>query len=101
MDVTQLIKDNKARFNFNSQKILLKEKYHAKLVFADQGGLWKCTPEFLSLLSSNIPNNTVICDLYDNPINVNKESLSLRAFEIYHTVMNEWHDEFKTLENNR
>lgn len=101
MDVNQLIKDSKARFNHTSQKILLKEKYNAKLVFADQGGLWKATPEFLSFLSSDIPNKTVICDLYDNPIEVDKELLSQKAFSTYSTVMYDWFQEIKLLENNR
>jgi len=52
MNTDELIKESKAKFDHNLAKHYLKEKYQSKLIFADQGGLWKATPDFLSFLSS-------------------------------------------------
>ena len=41
MDTKTLITEAKARFAHNSAKDYLKEKYDAKLLVAEQGGLWK------------------------------------------------------------
>lgn len=101
MDTKQLIKDSSARFNIISQKSQLKEKYNSKLIFADQGGLWKATPEFLSFLKGPTVNNLVILDLYENPIKVDKDLLTTKAYQLYTEVMNEWYTEYSKLQNNR
>lgn len=101
MNVESLIKESKAKFDHNLAKHYLKEKYTAKLIFTDQGGLWKATPEFLSFLSSPELIETIILDLYDNPIKVNKEKLKLLAHKVYNDVMSEWHDEWSALSKHR
>lgn len=101
MNTDELIKESKAKFDHNLAKHYLKEKYQSKLIFADQGGLWKATPEFLSFLATPTLNETVILDLYDNPIKVDKELLSIKAHSTYNDVMNEWHDEWSKLRKNR
>jgi hypothetical protein len=101
MNIDNLITESKAKFDHNLAKHYLKEKYTAKLIFADQGGLWQATPEFLSFLSTSILNETVILDLYDNPIKVSKDQLSLTAYQIYHSVMIEWYEEWSSLQNKR
>lgn len=101
MNIDNLITESKAKFDHNLAKHYLKEKYTAKLIFADQGGLWQATPEFLSFLSTSILDETVVLDLYDNPIKVNKDQLSVIAYEIYNSVMTEWHEEWFSLQSKR
>lgn len=101
MNTDDLIKETKAKFAHNLAKHYLKEKYQSKLIFADQGGLWKATPEFLSFLSASTSNNIVILDLYDNPIKVDKELLTMAAYKTYNDVMNEWHEEWSKLSRQR
>lgn len=101
MDTTQLVKDIKARFNINYQKEQLREKYTAKLIFADQGGLWKATPELIGFLSSNNKQHIVILDTYENPIKVDVNQLQLKLRETYSMVMEQWHAEYSALEKNR
>lgn len=101
MDTNELVKDVKARFNINFQKQQLKEKYNARLIIADQGGLWKATPEIISFLSSISLDEIVILDSYDNPVKVNRQQLLKVVNDTYNSVMIEWHNEFKKLENNR
>lgn len=101
MDTKLLIAEAKARFNHNAAKAYLKDKYESKLVLADQGGLWKITPEFLTFISSPGSNKVVMLDSYGNPIKVNKSQLLDKATVIYNEVMEAWHLEWKELESKR
>jgi hypothetical protein len=101
MDTKQLITDAKARFKHNSAKAYLKDKYESKLIVADQGGLWKATPELIAFLSISDRTNTVILDTYQNPVQVEIRKLEVKLRETYNTVMEQWHTEWKELEKNR
>ena len=101
MDTKTLIEEAKARFNHNSAKDYLKEKYSSKLVIADQGGLWKVNLETITFLS-NYPNQrVVVIDSFENPVEVDRKKLLDRLVETYDAVMKEWHQEWKTLESKR
>ncbi len=52
MDTKTLITEAKARFAHNSAKDYLKEKYNAKLLVAEQGGLWRADKETISFLTA-------------------------------------------------
>ena len=52
MDTKTLISEAKARFNHNSAKAYLKEKYEAKLLVAEQGGLWKADQQTITFLAT-------------------------------------------------
>ena len=101
MDTKQLIIESKARFKHNSAKAYLKDKYESKLIVADQGGLWKATPDLIAFLSISDRTNTVILDTYENPVNVEIRKLEVKLRETYNTVMEQWHTEWTELENNR
>ena len=62
MDPNQLTQEIKDRFDHATQKKLLKEKYHSKLTFAAQGGMWRAGPELLVLLKSQPEEEIVIGD---------------------------------------
>lgn len=102
MDVKILIKNAKARFNHNSSKAYLKDKYEAKLIVANQGGLWKVTPELLTFLDSSESEDIILVDSYGSPVMVqNRLELLQKARDTYHEVMVQWSSELKELENNR
>lgn len=101
MDTAQLVKDVKARFNINYQKQQLHEKYNAKLIFADQGGLWTANTILLSQLNSFTSDTIVMLDNYENPIKINRLSLYQKAQSLYIETMTEWYDEYEKLKNNR
>lgn len=101
MDTAQLVKDVKARFNINYQKQQLHEKYNAKLIFADQGGLWTANTILLSQLNSFTSDTIVMLDNYENPIKINRLSLYHKAQSLYIEIMAEWYDEYEKLKNNR
>ena len=101
MDTKTLISEAKARFNHNSAKAQLKDKYDGKFIIAEQGGLWKASPEIISFLSSIDDNFVVLVDNFHNPVQVNRENLLNVLKDTYQKVMLEWHKEWKELETKR
>ena len=104
MDTKTLIADAKARFNHNSAKAYLKEKYEAKLLIAEQGGLWRAdqqTIAFLSVMVNDYDDKVVLMDTFDNPVLIERSELLPKLKEVYRSVMSEWYDEWKELESKR
>ena len=101
MDTKQLITEAKARFNHNSAKVYLKDKYEIKLSIANQGGLWVANIELLSFLTSSTQDQIVVLDMYSNPIKVNRIELLTKLEKTYHSVMDQWHSEWASLEKKR
>jgi len=102
MDTKTLLADAKARFNHNSAKAYLAEKYNAKLIVAEQNGLWKADAQTISMLSSLSDNDSVVLiDTFDNPVKVNRIELLDRLKQVYNTTMEQWHNEWRELESKR
>ena len=101
MDTTSLISEAKARFNHNSAKSYLKDKYDSKLIVADQGGLWKADTQTINFLSTMDDNFIVLVDTFSNPVQVNRDNLLTLLKETYNKVMLEWYKEWKELESKR
>lgn len=104
MDTKTLIADAKARFAHNSAKDYLKEKYNAKLLVAEQGGLWRADKEtitFLTVMINDYDDRVILIDTFDNPVLVDRSELLSKLKSVYHTVMIEWYNEWKELESKR
>ena len=101
MDTKQLITEAKARFNHNSAKIYLKDKYESKLSIADQGGLWVASIELISFLTTSTHDRIVVLDMYGNPIKVKRIELLTKLEKTYHYVMDQWNIEWESLEKKR
>lgn len=101
MDTKTLIAEAKARFAHNSAKDYLKEKYNAKLIVAEQGGLWRADQQTITFLASFLNKEVVLIDTFDNPVKVNRQELIDKLCETYKAVMDEWHAEWKELESKR
>ena len=101
MDTKTLISEAKARFNHNSAKAQLKDKYDGKFIIAEQGGLWKATPEIIAFLNSIDDNFVILIDNFNNPVQVNREQLLTVVKETYQRVMLDWYKEWKEIETVR
>ena len=101
MDTKTLITEAKARFNHNSAKAQLKDKYDGKFIIAEQGGLWKATPELIATLNAFDDNFIIMIDNFDNPVQVNREQLLSVLKDTYNKIMLEWYKEYKELETKR
>lgn len=101
MDTKTLISEAKARFNHNSAKAQLKDKYDSKLIVADQGGLWKATPELIGFLASEIDEHVILIDTFENPVFVNRLALHAVLDKTYRDTMTLWYSEWIELESKR
>jgi hypothetical protein len=101
MDTKTLIAEAKARFNHNSAKAQLKDKYDGKFIIADQGGLWKATPELIAFLNAVDDNFVVLIDNFDNPVQVKREDLLKVLKDTYQKTMLDWYKEWKEIESKR
>jgi len=90
MDTEDLIAHARSRFNHESAKRLLREKYQARMLFAHAGGMWRAGPELAVLLATVPPGSVVILDLYENPIQVNSEQLRDLVMQRWQEQMNAW-----------
>lgn len=101
MDTKTLITEAKARFNHNAAKSLLKDKYESKLVVAEQGGLWKATPELITFLATSTDEVVILIDNFDNPVLVNRIQLHDVLHKTYNDTMTLWYKEWVELESKR
>lgn len=102
MDTKTLISEAKARFNHNSAKDYLREKYNAKLLVAEQGGLWRADQQTISFLKGwQTSDEVVLIDTFNNPVKVDRTKLLIVLQDTYLEVMNAWYDEWKELESKR
>jgi len=101
MDTNELISHSRARFDHHQARIVLREKYQAKMTFAYSGGMWRADPELLVLLATVPPGDAVILDLYETPIRVNLEELRGLAMQRWQEQMNAWLVEHEELHKNR
>ena len=101
MDTKTLLSEAKARFNHNSAKAQLKDKYDGKFIVAEQGGLWKATPELITFLAAIDDNFVILIDNFDNPVQVKRDQLLIVLKSTYQKVMLDWYIEWKEIENKR
>jgi hypothetical protein len=101
MDTKTLITEAKARFNHNSAKAYLKDKYESKLIVAEQNGLWTANPITINFLTSSVEDEIILIDNFNNPVKINRQSLLDKLNSVYKTTMEEWHTEWVELEKKR
>ena len=101
MDTQGLISHARSRFNHESARRLLKEKYEAQMLFAHAGGMWRAGPELLVLLATVPPGDAVVLDLYETPVQVRPEELRGLAMMRWQEQMNAWLVEHEQLNKKR
>ena len=101
MSTENLLAHARARFDHESAKRVLKEKYQAKLIFAYNGGMFRTTPELLAFVQSWPIEELYLKDLYDNPVEVDKQVFLVKLQQHYHEQMNAWLVEFEQLSKQR
>ena len=101
MDTKKLIAEAKARFNHNSTKAYLKDKYDSKFIVAVQNGLWRANLETINFLTATTDAEVIIIDNFNNPVKVIRKELLDKLSTVYKTTMEEWYTEWVELEKNR
>jgi hypothetical protein len=101
MDTEALIAHSRARFDHQTARRLLKEKYEARMLFAYAGGMWRAGPELLTVLTVCPDESAVLMDLYENPVRVDVRELELAAQQRWQEQMNSWLAEHEELSKKR
>ena len=100
MDTNQLVAHARARFEHESARRILREKYQAKFTFAHAGGMWQAGPELLTLLKL-CSGTVVVLDLYENPVRIQAEELYELALQRWQECLNAWLIEYEQLTQQR
>lgn len=101
MDTNDLIAHARARFDHESARRVLREKYQARMVFAHQGGMWRAGPELQTTLLTCPESTAVILDLYNNPVQIDTKELYAMSQQRWQEQMNAWLIEFNEISQQR
>jgi hypothetical protein len=102
MDTNDIITQSRARFDHESARRILKEKYEARMIFAHAGGMWRAGPELHAMIfTCGRIGQIVLPDLYENPIRVDSTELMKMSQERWNEQMNAWEVEYNQLSKKR
>ncbi len=90
MDTNALVAHARARFDHETAKRILKEKYEARMLFAYRGGMFRAGPELQTTLLTCPDVTAVILDLYENPVQVDTKELYAQSQQRWQEQMNAW-----------
>lgn len=98
MNTNDLVAHSRAKFDLQTKKRLLREKYEAKMLFAYRAGMWRAGPELQTTLLTCPGLEAVLLDLYQTPIKVDTKELYAMSQQRWQEQMNAWlveHEELK------
>ena len=101
MDKDALIAHVRSRFDHESQKRILREKYQARMLFAHAGGMWQAGPELQTTLLTCPESEAVILDLYQTPVRVDTQELLALSQQRWQEQMTAWLAEWEQLRTRR
>ena len=87
--------------DYQTNKRILREKVQTDLHLAHNGGLFKITPELFSFVSVWPTEFLYLEDVYQNPIEIDKQVFLAQAGQCYYKAMNRWHEEHEQLKQIR
>lgn len=96
MDTNALVAHARARFDHETAKRILKEKYQARMLFAYRGGMFRAGPELQTTLLTCPDATAVILDLYETPVQVDTKELYAQSQQRWQEQMNAWLAEHET-----
>lgn len=87
--------------DYQTNKRILREKVQTDLHLAHNGGLFKITPELFAFVSVWPTEFLYLEDVYQNPIEIDKQVFLAQAGQCYYKAMNRWHEEHAQLKQIR
>ena len=96
-----MISHARARFDHESARRVLREKYEAKMIFAHAGGMWRAGPELQATLMTCPGTEAVLLDLYENPVRVDTKELYHQSQQRWQEQMNAWLVEYEQNQTKR
>ena len=96
-----LIEFTQLKIDQQASKLALSERIEQQLLITHNGGLFKATTELISFLSVWDADELYLSDMYNTPVEINRNELLTELKQRYQSVMNEWHCEFEQLKKLR
>lgn len=96
-NISNIVEQVRLATDFNINKQILREKIQTELHIAHNGGMFKITPELIAFVKDWPLDTLYIEDVYQNPIEIDRQVFLVTAQQHYHRVMNEWHQQYAEL----
>ena len=100
-NINPLVEEVKRATSYATNKLILREKIQTDLHLAHNGGMFKITPELFAFVSTWPTDFLYLEDIYQNPIEIDKQVFLAQAGQCYHKAMNEWHIQHNELKQIR
>lgn len=102
MNIDTIKRTSKAKYLHSLAKLSAKENHVAQLLLTQYGGTFRVTTELISFLSiEHLGVKTIILDIFENPIEVDRVCMLHMCIDMYNMVMRSWLDTTNTINNRR
>jgi len=96
-DTNKLVETVKQATDYQINRRILREKILTELHVTYNGGMFLVTRDLMSFLSTWPDNRLFIEDIYETPIEVDRNELLSQCQQRYQAVMNSWHQQHAEL----
>jgi hypothetical protein len=96
-DLPKIVEQVRSATDFNVNRQILREKIQTDLHMTHNGGMFRITPELIAFVQSWPIDILYLEDVYQNPIEIDRQVFLVTAQQHYHRVMNEWHQQHAEL----
>jgi hypothetical protein len=100
-NINLLVDEIRLATDYQINKRILREKIQTDLHLTHNGGLFKITPELLGFVKTWPVDEIYLEDVYQNPVQIDKQIFLVTAQQHYQQVMNRWHNEHEELKKIR
>ena len=100
-ELEQLTAQIKQSTDYQTNKQILREKIQTDLHITHNGGMFKITPELLAFVKTWPVDEMYLEDVYQNPIQIDRQVFLVTAQQHYQLAMNQWHQEHEKLKQLR
>lgn len=100
-NISTLVDKVKQATDYQVNKRILRERIQTDLHFPYNNGLFKVTPELLAFVATWPIDELYIEDVYQNPIQIDRQVFLVTAQQHYQKVMNTWHQQHEELKRIR
>jgi len=100
-NINLLVDEIRLATDYQINKRILREKIQTDLHLTHNGGLFKITPELLGFVKTWPVDEIFLEDVYQNPVQIDRQVFLVTAQQHYQQVMNRWHNEHEELKKIR
>jgi hypothetical protein len=100
-ELNDIVAQVKLATDYQTNKRILREKIITQLHMPFNSGLFKISPEILAFVSTWPTDTLYLEDVYQNPIEIDKQVFLVKAQQHYFSVMNDWHEQHEQIKRIR